>query len=386
MSQVDLTEYLADCRGLAVDEIRRMMPKDSALGPILYDLILDYPLRDAKGLRPALCLAACRALGGSENAALPSAAIIELYHNAFLIHDDVEDGSLRRRDRPTLHVEHGTPIAINVGDAMLALALEPLLENTRVVGLGQALKILQVIGRMARETAEGQAIELDWIRRGVWSLSDADYRGMALKKTGWYSFIAPVKVGAIIAGASGEQIALLEQFAADLSVAFQIRDDVLNLVDESRSYGKESLGDLWEGKRTLLLLHALRTVSVDDRRRMESILRMPRPSGTDRNPLDNALLSQLEADGELTRVGRDRLNAVRGSDSDDSRDCKTVEGVEFLRARIRESGGSEYAQSVGEAYAARARAALDRANPWLRASIHREILYALVDFTIARGA
>ena len=91
---------------------------------------MEYPLREAKGLRPALCIATCRALGGSLEAVLPSAAVLELYHNAFLIHDDVEDGSERRRGMPTLHRDHGAPIAINVGDAMLGLALSPLLDNT----------------------------------------------------------------------------------------------------------------------------------------------------------------------------------------------------------------------------------------------------------------
>src|SRR6185295_19276952 len=139
---VDLRGYLADARRLAIDEIRRFIPDDDACGPVLYDLMLDYPLRDAKGLRPALCIAASRALGGGLEAVLPSAAILELYHNAFLIHDDIEDGSEQRRDRPTLHREHGAPVAINVGDGMLALALTPLLDNMRVVGLGKALRII----------------------------------------------------------------------------------------------------------------------------------------------------------------------------------------------------------------------------------------------------
>ncbi len=385
MTRVDVATYLADCRRLAVEEIQRLMPRESTLSPILYDLMLDYPLRDAKGLRPALCLATCRALGGSEQAAVPSAAIIELYHNAFLIHDDVEDGSRRRRNRPTLHTEHGVPIAINVGDAMLALALEPLLENARIVGLGQALKILQVIGRMARETAEGQAIELDWIRRNTWVLGDADYRGMVLKKTGWYTFIAPIRIGAIIAGASGDQIALLDQFAADLAVAFQIRDDVLNLATESPQYGKEAMGDLWEGKRTLLLLHALRCATDGERAKMEEVLRMRRPDSRQEG-LSSEFLNRLQAGGELTETGRRSIAIALGHHDDSTSGCKTSEGVEFLFSRILESRASEYAQSVGESYAVRARAALDRAAPWLAPSVHLDLLYALVDFTVARAA
>ena len=113
----------------------------------LFDLILDYPLRGGKALRPTLSIATCRALGGRLEAVLPTAATLELYHNAFLIHDDIEDESLLRRGRPTLHVDHGIPIAINVGDAMLALSLQPLLDNVERVGLGPALRILRAVAR-----------------------------------------------------------------------------------------------------------------------------------------------------------------------------------------------------------------------------------------------
>src|SRR5262245_62243345 len=124
--------------------------------------MLDYPLREAKGLRPALAIATCRALGGKVDAVLPTAAVLELYHNAFLIHDDVEDDSLMRRGRAALHQDHGIPVAINVGDAMLALSLEPLLKNMAVIGLGPSLLILQAVARMTRESVEGQALELEW--------------------------------------------------------------------------------------------------------------------------------------------------------------------------------------------------------------------------------
>ena len=108
----------------------------------LFDLILDYPLRGGKALRPTLSIATCLGLGGHLEAVLPTAATLELYHNAFLVHDDIEDESLLRRGRPALHVDHGIPIAINVGDAMMSLSLQPLLDNVERVGLGPALRIL----------------------------------------------------------------------------------------------------------------------------------------------------------------------------------------------------------------------------------------------------
>ncbi len=83
----------------------------------LYQVASEYPRRGGKAIRPSLCLAACAAYGGPAEEAILSAAAIELLHNAFLVHDDVEDASLLRRGRPTLHVIHGVPLAINAGDA-----------------------------------------------------------------------------------------------------------------------------------------------------------------------------------------------------------------------------------------------------------------------------
>lgn len=366
---VDIGAYLAECRRLAIEEIRRFVPAGDACGPILYDLMLDYPLRDAKGLRPALCIATSRALGGGIEAVLPSAAILELYHNAFLIHDDVEDGSEQRRDRPTLHREHGVPVAINVGDGMLALALGPLLDNTRVVGLGVALRIMQVVARMARETAEGQAIELAWIREGRWDIDDDDYRRMVVKKTGWYSFIAPVTIGALIAGASDARIDVLGELARELSIAFQIRDDVLNLRAHG-PYGKEASGDLWEGKRTLIVLHMMRQLGSAQRREAEAIFARARPVASPWR----ARLDELEAAGDLTARGRALLETDIA--------LKTDDDIDRLRGWIDEHGSLDYASALGIAHAEKAREALDRAE--LPPSVHRELLAALVDFTIAR--
>ncbi|HEY5920015.1 MAG TPA: polyprenyl synthetase family protein [Kofleriaceae bacterium] len=366
---VPLFDYLAEARRLAIDEIKRLVPAGHECGAVLYDLMLDYPLRDAKGLRPALCIATSRALGGGLEATLPSAALLELYHNAFLIHDDVEDGSELRRDRPTLHHEHGVPVAINVGDGMLALALEPLLGNLRTVGLGKALRIMQTIARMARETAEGQAMELAWIRDGRWDVSDDDYYRMVMKKTGWYSFIAPITIGATIAGGSDAHLATLVEMARELAVAFQIRDDVLNL---TASYGKESCGDLWEGKRTLIVLHTMRSLPAASRAAAQAILARPRP--TPIAPSRRALLARLELEGEISARARALLE---GSDA-----AKTADDVAQLSQWIDEHASIDYASQIATEHALRARTALLRAE--LRPSAHHDVLQALVDFTIAR--
>ncbi len=379
-----LAGYLEECRSLVVEEIRRLIPSDPQHAPFLYQLMLDYPLREAKGLRPALCIATCRALGGTLEAALRPAAVLELYHNAFLIHDDIEDESLLRRGSPTLHRAHGIPIAINVGDAMFALSLRPLLDNIGAIGLGPSLRILQAVARMTRESVEGQALELDWIRRGTWDLSDEDYVRMVEQKTCWYSFITPVMVGAIAARQDGERIEQLAAFARSLGIAFQIQDDVLNLRGEVGAYGKEIGGDLWEGKRTLMLLHMMRHVSGADRAEAERILSLSRPTSEMR--LEAAALEsqldQLVEDGELTPVGRQRLREAMGAAV--HRPEKTPEQVRFLLSLMERHDSIGHAHGVARGWLRDAQNAFDSCRGWIPPSTHRDLLEGLVSYVLIR--
>ena len=165
-----LDHYLQDVRSLVIEELQSQLPPDGPWTGRLYERMLDYPLRAAKALRPALCIATCRALGGALGSVLPTATSLELFHNAFLVHDDVEDGSELRRGGPTLCREVGVPVAVNVGDGMLAMALRPLLRNSRLLGVQQGLAVMERVVEMAQRSAEGQALELEWIRTGTWAL------------------------------------------------------------------------------------------------------------------------------------------------------------------------------------------------------------------------
>src|SRR5262245_63529463 len=133
---VDLvSRVLAQAREDVQGELKRLFSRRrrTGYGP-LYDLLADYPFREGKGLRPAILFAACRAVGGRTEQALLSATALELFHNAFLVHDDVEDGSEFRRGKVTLFETHGVPVAVNVGDATNVLALDLLLGNTTAIG------------------------------------------------------------------------------------------------------------------------------------------------------------------------------------------------------------------------------------------------------------
>jgi geranylgeranyl diphosphate synthase type II len=241
----------------------------------LYDLLADYPQRGGKMMRPSLCIATARAFGAQLEESLHTAVAIELLHNALLIHDDIEDESEERRGSPTLHLLHGIPLAINAGDGLSLLSLRPLIENQFKVGPRLALRILEETEQMARESAEGQAIELGWRRDNVVDLDDADYLTMVHKKTCWLAAIYPSRVGAIIGTRDGMDLEPFLRFGFFLGAAFQIQDDLLNLVADER-YGKERDGDIMEGKRTLMLIHLLRSIDATDRERLLAFLRLPR--------------------------------------------------------------------------------------------------------------
>jgi geranylgeranyl diphosphate synthase type II len=245
----------------------------------LYDLVTEYPLRPSKMLRSAICLASCAAHGGDVEEAVDTAVAIEFIHNAFMIHDDIEDDSDERRGRPSLHVEHGVPLALNVGDAMSFLSLTPLLENARGLGIETAFEILHEFARVVARTIEGQAIELGWIHDGDVDIDESDYLEMVLLKTCWYTTILPSRAGKLVAtGAVGGDDFV--RFGTYFGSSFQIRDDVLNLIG-GEAYGKEIGGDIHEGKRTMMLVHLLRSCTAAERDEVIGIYRAPREERRD---------------------------------------------------------------------------------------------------------
>jgi len=268
---------LARYRDLVLPELLERIP---AGGPAhLYDLVSVYPRRLGKGLRGALCLATCEALGGRAARAMDAAVAAELFHNAFLIHDDVQDESLARRGQATLHLEHGVGIAVNVGNATNLIALQRVLASRAELGPARSALLVEETERMMRHSLEGQAMELGWIRDNVCALETQDYLRMCLKKTSWYTFIYPMRAGAIVA--EGAQDAdRFSRFGWYVGAAFQIQDDILNLTGRFSRYRKEIGGDLREGKRTLMLIRLLGLCTAAERGEIARYLASPRGERT----------------------------------------------------------------------------------------------------------
>jgi geranylgeranyl diphosphate synthase type II len=197
-----------------------------------------------------------------------------------------------------LHESHGVGLAVNAGDAMNLLAVDTVLSNLPTLGLARTIGLIHEVLHMCRETVEGQAIELAWIRDNLVPPGDEDYFTMSTKKTGWYTCISPCRLGAVCAGVTDPAVlgGFDEAFRL-IGIAFQIQDDVLNLVGEQALYGKEPLGDLLEGKRTVMLIHLTRSCDETTRGWIHELLATSRSNRTLGDAQD--LLRVMERHGSL---------------------------------------------------------------------------------------
>lgn len=238
MYEVLMKSMLAKYGAITLKGIHHFVPNKEPR-KYLYNLVADYPERGGKGFRPGLCIATCKSYGGDIKHALNSAVTLELLHNAFLIHDDVEDESFMRRNKPAMHQMFNASIAVNVGDAMNALALSPLFKNKSLLGPKIAEKVFLEVQHMIIESVEGQAMELGWRKENECNLTDDDYLRMILKKTCWYTCMHPIRIGAIIGTNGNIDADIFNRLGYFMGTAFQIQDDILNLIAEEKNMVKK---------------------------------------------------------------------------------------------------------------------------------------------------
>lgn len=230
----------------------------------LYDPLLTYSQNGGKRHRPLICFAACQAVGGDIVKATSAAAAIEHFHTAALIHDDIADEAELRRGEPCLHLTEGEGIAINAGDLGLSLVNGTVMEDESLDDATKVRVVRELI-KMTQRTIEGQALDLGWARDGRYDITTEDYLVMATHKTAHYSGAVPLAVGAIIGGGTETEIEGLRNYGLDTGLAFQIQDDLLNLIGAEESTKKDFRSDITEGKRTLVVVHALQHSAQRDR-------------------------------------------------------------------------------------------------------------------------
>ena len=246
-------------------------PASADLNRYLYEPLARFTASGGKRVRPVLCLLGAEAVGGRAEDALSCAVAVELFQSAALVHDDIADEGELRRGAPCLHRTEGTGLAINAGDLALVQVCEVLLAD-RALPDERRLRALEQIVRMERHTLEGQALDLGWVRDARWDLTPDDYLYMVTSKTAWYSAAVPLRVGALAGGGSAEAASGLEQVGLDAGIAFQLQDDLLNLVGDEKSQGKDLRSDITEGKRTLAVVWALAHLGEKDREELVGLL------------------------------------------------------------------------------------------------------------------
>ena len=220
----------------------------------LYEPIAYHMALGGKRVRPVLTLMACEAMGGNMVRALDAALGLELFHNFTLLHDDVMDNADVRRGKPTVHFQWNDNTAILSGDTMLTIA-------TQYIARTANWQVMDLFNKTAIEIYEGQQWDMDYEHRI--DVSVDEYINMIRLKTSVLLGCA-LKMGALIADASAEDADKLYAAGVNMGLAFQLRDDMLDVWGNPETFGKEIGGDIMNNKKTYLLINAIRLAQGDD--------------------------------------------------------------------------------------------------------------------------
>ena len=254
-----LETYLAERKALIDAALERFLPKADGGPDIIHQAVRHSLFAGGKRLRPILCVAAAEAVGGHGQDFLSCACALEMIHTYSLIHDDLPamDNDDYRRGMPTSHRVFGEGIAILAGDALLTEAFR-LLSSPEFTRDNNTEKRLQVINLIARAAGTagmvgGQVMDLQGEGKTVALETLED---MHRRKTGAMLTVSVVS-GAILAGATAAQTAVLSRYGQDIGLAFQIADDILNVTGDSTLMGKGTGSDISRGKTTFPALMGL---------------------------------------------------------------------------------------------------------------------------------
>jgi geranylgeranyl diphosphate synthase, type II len=212
-----------------------------------------------KRLRPVLLLMACDAWGGNIEEAMPAALCVEVFHNFTLVHDDIMDNAIMRRGKDTIWNIWGEDTAILAGDTMFTLAIDYLLRT----GNSKLDSLLHEFTGAARKVCEGQQYDMNFETEE--QVSIPDYLNMIRLKTSALIGTS-LKMGAMIGNAGEEDLTNIYAFGENIGMAFQLKDDLLDVFGNVDKFGKMPGGDILSDKKTFLLLKALSIGSSKDKK------------------------------------------------------------------------------------------------------------------------
>ena len=237
-----------NCTGIIEKELHNLLldnePKE-LYEPIRYILSIG-----GKRIRPALVIMGCNLFSDNIEAAVNPAIAIEMFHNFTLLHDDIMDNAVVRRNKPTVHEKWNKNIALLSGDAMLIKAYEFISKSD----LSILVPVLEVFNKTSVEVCEGQQYDMNFEHRQ--SVLVDEYLKMIELKTA-VLIGASLKIGAITGKAKNEDANNLYEFGKNLGLAFQLQDDLLDVYANPETFGKDNGGDIVSNKKTYLLITAL---------------------------------------------------------------------------------------------------------------------------------
>jgi geranylgeranyl pyrophosphate synthase len=299
---------------------------DRAIAEPIWD-ILD---RGGKRWRPALFLLICEALNKDLENCLDFAIIPEVVHNGTLVVDDIEDSSDCRRGKPCTYKVFGLDIAVNVGNAMYYLPLLPLMEKKDKISAENLRDVYEIYVQEMINLSVGQAMDIAWHRglANADNISEADYMQMCAYKTGTLARMA-ARLAAVLSGANRELVEKMGHFAESIGIAFQMQDDVLDLTGKEFAEKKGGLGqDITEGKRTLMVICALKNANAKDKKRLVEILNMH----TSNQTLRDEAIAILQKYGAIEYTRNKAAEIVEESWVEVDKLLKPTEGKEKLKA------------------------------------------------------
>jgi geranylgeranyl diphosphate synthase type I len=247
----------------SAEKVNRFIEKVVDLGgepEVLYGAARHIIDAGGKRLRPFMVLKCCKLVGGREEDAIPTAAALELLHTFTLIHDDIMDKDEKRRGVPAVHSQWGIPIAIIAGDLLFAKVYEAITKFTdsKRVNPNRILQVLREVSEATITICEGQTRDMMFENKET--ISEAEYFDMIQGKTAAL-FEISARCGGILGGANKKHVKHLGEYGRYSGIAFQIIDDVLGLIAEEKVLKKPVGSDISEGKRTLIVVHALEKAS-----------------------------------------------------------------------------------------------------------------------------
>ena len=240
-----------------------------------YPAYLELPIRyvikaGGKRLRPLLALLSCAAICGDPKPAIPVAIAYELAHTAALIQDDIIDKGVRRRGKLSAWALWGTEKAMLISDLLVFEIFHRLAEYERFkISQERLYLLLKLIGDSARQTVQGEFLELELT--GADKISEEDYMAIVRLKTGAL-LAASAAAGAIVGGGTTSEISAIYSFAEKVGMAYQVHDDLLDVVGEPSRLGKPIFADLRNRKRNFLLVHALNNGGNEELKFLKSLL------------------------------------------------------------------------------------------------------------------